>query len=140
MNPDMRIKLKTLLISHEGKESLPYLDTEGKVTIGIGRNLTDVGLREDEIDYMYKNDVDFFYTQLSKIYPWFLELNEARQIALVDMAFMGLKKFATFKKMIAALSMHNYSIAAIELLNSNYARKLQNRANQLANIILTGVL
>lgn len=34
----------------EGRRLKPYLDTVGKTTIGVGRNLTDVGISEDECD------------------------------------------------------------------------------------------
>jgi lysozyme len=34
-----------------------YKDSVGKWTIGVGRNLDDVGLRPDEIDYLLDNDV-----------------------------------------------------------------------------------
>ena len=42
---------------HEGVEHKPYVDTVGKTTIGVGRNLDDVGLTDDEIDYLLDNDI-----------------------------------------------------------------------------------
>ncbi len=51
----------------EGKNSHPYWDLtgevveniqqKGKITIGYGRNLSDVGLSQDEMDYLLKNDM-----------------------------------------------------------------------------------
>ena len=140
MSQEMKVNLKMLMIDHEGKKEKLYFDTEGHGTIGIGRNVSQVGLRDDEIDLLFKNDSGFFYENLSKSYPWFLELNEARQIAIISMAFMGLQKFKTFKRMIAALDKHDYQMAAIEILDSNYGRKLTRRANHIANIILQGKL
>jgi lysozyme len=35
----------------ENIKSKPYRDTVGKWTIGVGRNLDDVGLRPKEIDF-----------------------------------------------------------------------------------------
>lgn len=140
MSQDQKVKLKSLLIKHEGDKDRPYLDTFGNITIGIGRNLSGTDLRPDEKELMYKNDVNFLYDYLSKNYLWFLELNEARQIAIIDMAFMGIKKFASFKKMISALSEHNYQLASIECLDSDYARKLINRAHDIARVLLSGVI
>lgn len=140
MDMEMRVKLKSLLIKHEKEKLLPYIDTVGKLTIGIGRNLTDCGIRPDESELMFNNDVDFFYNFLSH-YPWFHELNEARKCALIDMAFMGAKKFTTFEQMIKALSVHDYDRAAIEVLDSLYARKeAPHRAEDIARILRTGEL
>ena len=43
------MNLTELLKKHEGIRSKPYKDTVGKITIGVGRNLDDVGLSNDEI-------------------------------------------------------------------------------------------
>ena len=47
-----RDRLRAQLVLHEGSRLKPYRDTVGKLTIGIGRNLDDVGLSEDEVDYL----------------------------------------------------------------------------------------
>ena len=46
-----------LIEDHEGRRSHIYTDTVGKLTIGVGRNLTDRGLSDDEIDYLLANDI-----------------------------------------------------------------------------------
>lgn len=142
MDAEKKIKLKNLLLKHEGEERFPYIDPEGNIFIGICRNLSDTGLRKDEIDLLFKNDTDFLYDYLLKNYSWFKELNEARQIALVDMAFIGIKNFESFKKMIDALSNHDYKKAHDEILDSSYSKKLLMRgvtkANDIANVILMG--
>ena len=48
---------RDLLQCHEGWRQLPYYDTRGKLTIAVGRNLTDRGLADDEIDYLFANDL-----------------------------------------------------------------------------------
>ena len=42
---------------HEGLELKPYTDTVGKTTIGIGRNLDDVGITEREAEFLLMNDI-----------------------------------------------------------------------------------
>lgn len=140
MGLDQKSKLRSLLIKHEGDKDYPYMDTFGNITIGIGRNLTGIGIREDEKDLMFKNDTDFLFDYLSKTYHWFLELNEPRQIAIIDMAFMGIKHFETFEKLIDALSMHDYTRACSEILDSEYGKKFHNRASDISQIILNGFL
>ena len=49
--------LLRLLTRHEGRRPFPYLDTAGKLTIGVGRNLTDRGLSSAEIDLLLANDI-----------------------------------------------------------------------------------
>lgn len=140
MTPDMKGKLRHLLIQHEGYKTHPYVDTTGHDTIGIGRNLTDRGVLPTEIDMMFNNDVDYFYNFLTDKFEWFPKLNEPRQIALIDMSFMGTKTFLEFKEMIAAFEAQNYPLAAQELLNSEYAKQVGQRAQDIAKIIETGVL
>ena len=41
-------KLLSDLVRDEGLRLRPYADTVGKTTIGVGRNLTDVGISHDE--------------------------------------------------------------------------------------------
>lgn len=139
MSQDQKAKLKALLIKHEDDRNYPYYDTLGNISIGIGRNLTGIGVRQDEKELMYNNDVNFFYDYLMKTYPWFHELNEARQNAIIDMSFMGTKHFESFTKMIEALHNHDYQMAACEILDSDYAKKETKRANDIANIILIGI-
>lgn len=140
VNHDMKVKLKSLLIKHEGQKLKLYEDTLGNLTIGIGRNLSDRDIYQSECDLMFDNDVNYFADFLSKNYSFFNELNEARQCALIDMCFMGTKKFQTFKRMLLALAYHDYDRAAIEIMDSRYALQVGQRAIDIANIIRTGVL
>jgi lysozyme len=140
MNPDMKTKLRALLIKHEGYKTHPYVDTTGHVTIGIGRNLTDRGALPSEIDLMCENDSNYFFSFLNEKYSWFPKLNEARQIALIDMCFMGTRSFMEFEKMLDALSKEDYSNAAKEILNSEYRKEVGQRDWDIANIIKNGTL
>lgn len=138
MTPDMKSKLRHLLIEHEAYRLMPYTDSVGKVTIGIGRNLTDRGILPTELDMMFDHDTDYFYNYLADKFPWFNKLDEVRQIALVDMCFMGTKRFCGFVNMIAALESGDYEKASQELLDSEYAKEVGKRADDLANILRTG--
>lgn len=138
MSPEMTIKLKRSLVLHEGRKERIYLDTVGKLTGGIGYNFSDRDLPDWFIDRAYDEDVAYLYAQFSKTFSWFKELNEDRQIVLIDMSFMGFKHFLSFKKMIAALEKHDYSEAAREMLNSKWAKQVGNRAIQLAEGMRNG--
>ncbi len=51
-------KLRKMFILDEGKKDKAYRCSVGKLTIGIGRNLDDVGLSDDEQYYLLNNDVE----------------------------------------------------------------------------------
>jgi lysozyme len=116
---------------------MPYRDSVGKLTIGVGRNIEDVGLSNSEVDFLLANDITNRYEALERL-TWFRQLNEARQEAIVDMSFMGLTRLLGFQKMIAALTAGRYEDAAAELLKSKYAKQVGQRAIDLAHIIKTG--
>lgn len=138
MTPGMNAKLYRSLVLHEDKRNYPYVDSVGKITIGIGYNLSDRGLPDSWINSQYIEDVDYFYKQFNETFSWYKDLNEDRQIALIDMAFMGWKKFLEFHHLIDALSKHDYVRAHDEMLNSKWAEEVKGRAITLANVILTG--
>lgn len=139
MTPDMLMKLRNSLVQHEGFRNFPYTDTVGKITIGIGYNLSDRGLDNDWINHQYEYDVNYFYTQLNNTFPWFSQLNSDRQIVLIDMCFMGWKRFLEFQDMISALSKGDYEGASQQMLNSEWAQQTKSRAQQLAQGMSTGV-
>ncbi len=138
MTKEQFLKVKKSLILHEGKRNHAYVDSVGKITIGIGFNLTDRGLDDEWIDNQFQSDVTYFYNNLCD-FPWFHLLNEDRQIILIDMAFMGWKKFLGFKEMLTALADRNYERAALEMLDSKWAEEVKDRAVQLAEGMKTGV-
>ena len=75
------LKLADQLIHHEGMECFPYVDTVGKTTIGVGRNLTDRGLSQDECRYLLANDIEISISELKRNFDWFTKLDDTRQAA-----------------------------------------------------------
>ena len=80
-------RLKKALREHEGLCTRQYKDTVGKLSIGIGRNLDDVGISEQEAFFMLDNDISRAIELVGKILPEFQELDDLRQKVLVNMAF-----------------------------------------------------
>ena len=90
------------LLRDEGLRLFPYNDTEGKLTIGVGRNLTDVGISKAEAMSMLLADIRRTQAALDAQLPWWAHLDEVRQRVLVNMAFnMGIRKLLGFKNMLA---------------------------------------
>jgi lysozyme len=66
-------------------------------------------------------------------------LDEIRQTALANMCFnIGFYGLMGFRKMWLALSRHDYTEAARQMLDSRWARQVGYRADELAQIMRTG--
>lgn len=131
--------LRTELERDEGRRAKPYTDTVGKVTIGIGRNLTDRGLSDDEIDYLLEKDIGVAIDELDRVAPWWMDQTANRQRALVNLMFnIGAPTFLQFRRFIAAMLMGNYDRAADELLDSRWADQVGPRAHRIADLIRKG--
>lgn len=134
-----RAAVRSQLMRHEGKRAFPYTDTAGKLTIGIGRNLSDVPLADDEIDLLFNNDVHRCVQDLAR-FPWWVGLDAIRQRAVVDLRFnLGARGFRGFRRLLAALDRKDYADAAHELLDSDWAHQVQPaRRDCLVHQIRTG--
>jgi lysozyme len=114
-----------------------YIDTNGHLTIGWGRNLEN-GIRLDEAELMFKNDLKQTIQELDAQH-WFVNLPDNVQAALINMNFnLGITKLNGFKKMIAALQTKDYTTAALEALDSRWAKQVGQRATDISVMIREG--
>ncbi|MEC9346044.1 MAG: lysozyme [Pseudomonadota bacterium] len=133
-----RPDLAAMLIRHEGLRLKPYRCPAGKLTIGCGRNLEDVGISRDEAMDLLCNDIAIHQAEMER-FPWFAGLSGQRKNALIDMHFnLGDPAFRGFKRMIAALAAGDYNAAADEMLASAWARQVGARATELADMMRRG--
>lgn len=136
-----REKLKAQLEVDEGRKKRVYTDTVGKLTAGVGRNISDRDFMNDEIDLMLENDIDLIVGQLDKHLPWWCEMNDARQNVLANMTFnLGISRLLGFKNTLAAMKAGRYDAAAKGMLDSLWARQVGDRAKRLAAVMRTGML
>lgn len=133
--------LKQQLVRHEGIRHKLYRDSVGKASIGIGRNIDDEGVSDDEIELMYQNDVRSHMKDLTDHVEWWSSLDEVRQMVLVNLCFnIGITRLLGFQKMLAALQAGDYPIAAKEMMNSTWATQVKARALELSHQMETGEL
>jgi lysozyme len=134
-----RQKLVEDLIRDEGEELKPYVDTVGKTTIGVGRNLTDVGISREESRMMLARDVSRVLVEMSDSFPWAAGMTENRQRVLANMLFnMGLTKLRGFKNTLNAMSEGRYQKAADGMRASKWYRQVGARAERLATLMEQG--
>ena len=119
---------------HEGIRLKPYRCSADKLTIGIGRNIEDVGITEEEAFYLLNNDIKKVVEQCQRNFEWFDGLNDLRKEAIVNLVFnMGFGKFLQFKKTIKHIENEEFELAGAELLDSRYAQQVGQRAIDVAN-------
>lgn len=136
MNVD---KLAAQLTIDEGCRPRIYTDTVGKITGGVGRNLTDRPFSHDEIALMLKNDIAIVETDLDRTLPWWRSMSEARQNVLANMAFnLGINRLLGFTNTLATMKAGRYDAAALGMLDSTWAKQVGQRAIRLAAAMRKG--
>jgi lysozyme len=142
-------KLRQLLELHEGRRAYPYFDCcgkpfrqcqclkQGRLSIGVGRNIEDDGLTEQEIDILLDTDIDQAECD-AEDYPWAKGLSPVRRDVVLSMLFnLGQTRFERFQKMIGAIGRMDFHLAAQEMLNSLWANQTGQRAVLLAEMMWT---
>lgn len=130
------------LVRDEGLELSAYHDSEGYVTIGIGRMIDrrrGGKITKEEAYYLAGHDIDGVERDLDRDLPWWRQMTEARQRALANMCFnLGLPKLLEFKVTLAHLKAGRYVEAAREMMDSKWAKQVGDRAERLAEMIREG--
>ena len=128
------MKSEDLIKRHEGRRFIPYKDTVGVLTIGIGRNL-EKGISEHIVSELFKEDMVEVRADCLRL-PWFHELTPIRQAVIENMIFnLGFSGFMEFKKTIRFIEKGDYDSAALEMLDSKWSRQVGNRATELASMM-----
>jgi lysozyme len=134
-----RDALANQLIADEGMVLKPYKDTVGKTTIGVGRNLDDVGITKSEAMMLLGADIDKVEAQLDAQLPWWRGMSDARQRVLANMAFnLGIIGLLGFKNTLASMKAGDYKAAAAGMLASKWAGQVGDRAKRLAEMMEKG--
>ena len=143
--------LQEQLIRDEGVKLFVYDDANdnpvvpgytlvGHPTIGIGRALDVHGISMAEALYLNNDDIKDVQNGLLDSLPWLANLDVVRFAALENMAFnLGVNGLLEFTETLAAIKQGNYDLAAEDMLQSEWAQQVGDRANRLAQQIKTGV-
>lgn len=131
--------LQQQLIAHEGLVLRPYKDSVGKLTIGVGRNLDDVGISRSEALTLLENDIARACKDLDTNLPWWRQLSDTRQQVLADMCFnLGIRRLQGFRKALEAMRAGAWYEAADQMLDSTWASQVGSRAIRLADMMRSG--
>jgi len=136
-----RKRLRSQLIYDEGVRSSAYLDSEGFLTIGVGRLIDEKKggkLSADEIEYLLDNDIDRVINQAIREFDWYQDLSETRVEVILNMIFnLGIGGIKKFENMVNALERHDWEDAAREMLDSKWSGQVGQRAIRLSEAMRT---
>jgi len=126
----------------EGVKTSAYRDSRGILTIGVGFNIDGDhggGLDDTEIDFILAHRIALV-ADAAQRYPWFDGLSKERQMVVLDMMYnLGPEKFSLFHGTHHAIATGAWDQAALNMLNSLWARQVGKRADRLARIMRTNV-
>ena len=135
--------LERMLIEQEGTGPLvngrfmPYKDSVGKLTIGYGRCIEDVGISQDEAILLFKDDIANAANDARRLCSIFDELTRPRQLVLMSMAFnLGYAGFSKWPRFWDAIHRRDWQEASDQILDSKAARQdAPARYRQLARMM-----
>ena len=120
---------------HEGYRNKVYLDTLGKRTVGVG-HLCVEDFWEDDKEYeekflmtILKHDLQTAIKGADRVLVECPVLDDLAEEIIIEMVFqLGETGVSKFKNMIKALKIPDYQTAAIEMLDSKWAKQTPERA------------
>ena len=137
MTPQLRAEIKRQLTHDEGKRLKPYVCSAGKLTIGIGRNLEDVGISEATVDQLFNEDLTKCISHAERIFPqhW-ATFTDLRKAGIINMIFnLGAVGFSQFKMMIEAIKKNDRDAIRKHGSASLWAHQVKSRAQRVLSLI-----
>lgn len=125
MNPSVTYQdiLRNRLVADEGVRNRAYLDTKGKITIGVGHNLADKPIRASAVELILSHDMEDAENDARAVYAALDSLSEVRKAVVIEMAFqLGRGGLSAFVKFQAALAQYQWEAAADAMLDSVVAK------------------
>jgi lysozyme len=127
----------------EGTILHAYQDSLGYWTIGTGRLIDALrggGISQNESDFLLQNDLARCEEDLVANLPWWSQLDECRQRALIELRFsLGMHGLLQFRWTLAHLRAGEYESAAGSLLASRWAQQVgAHRSARIATMLREG--
>ena len=124
--------LKESIRRHEGWRDKAYQDSEGIWTVGYGRNLQELKIDKHLGEKWLEDDLKTARLAANRL-PEYALLTDERKDVLVEMVYnMGPSRVAGFRMMLAAIRDGDWEEAAIQMLDSKWAKQVGVRARRLA--------
>jgi lysozyme len=141
------------ITKHEGRKNKPYRCPAGARTIGVGYNddanplpkhiadhLRSYGSITDVmIDELLNISIEIAEGDCMRLFPDWDNFTPNRKMALTDFLFqLGYSRASKFTHAIAAINTGRWEDAAHEMRDSNWARQVPKRADEVTDLIEAG--
>ena len=116
---------------HKGFKPYPEYCPSGKLNIGYGRDLDDIGIRQEEAEMLLAHDLNSVLSEIKDSIN-LAGCNPARLAALINLVHLiGVDKFMTYTSAITAIENENFQQTTDELLHRLNAKYLPQYTAQL---------
>lgn len=133
-------RLRDSLKRHEGVRALPYKDTAGHLTIGVGHNLDAEGLPPTIIEALLDWDLLHAVSLTDRLLPWVQRLDsDVRKRVFVELVFNLGSKVLQFHDALERSQAGRWAEAAAAFRSSLWARQVGQRAVTLTTMLETGL-
>ena len=139
-------KLREQLKIDEGVKYEVYDDHLGYKTFGIGHLVTPedeeygspcgTPVAVDRVNSVFDKDVETYISESEKVFGNLQQMPEEAQQVIVNMCFnMGAPRLGQFKKFIGGVNSGDWNTAAVEMMDSRWAKQVGVRADRLRDRI-----
>jgi len=120
----------------EGFRSTVYKCTAGHDTIGYGFAIKDLYLTKKDCDMLLERKIAELKIRVNNKFPFVSDLPQAVQDVVVEMCYqLGVTGVSKFSLTLKHLENKDFENAAIEMLDSRWAKQTPNRAKKLSDIV-----
>lgn len=130
-------KAKKMLLVDEGLRLRPYRCTAGKLTIGYGHNLDDLGISQKVADALLEEDTLLANKACLKIFgELFNSWSENRRLGWINLAFnIGYGGLTQFRNTIRAARVQDWNEVEKGLRASLWFKQVKGRAERVIGMI-----
>jgi lysozyme len=149
MDPTNLALLEAELRRDEGVRYVPYADTRGFQTCGVGHNMDasplpagwTFPLSDAQVDQLLAADLQIAFAALDKSLPWWRRMDPVRQRVISNMAFnLGITRLLGFHNTLLAMQRGSYAVAAAGMRASAWFHQVGDRALRLCQAMEAGVM
>lgn len=130
-------KAKKMIALDEGLRLKPYKCTAGKLTIGYGKNIEDLGISQATADQMLQEDLERALRDCQRIFgSLFDRWSENRRLGWINLAFnLGHSRLLQFRNTIRAARVDDWAEVEKGLRGSLWFRQVKGRAERVIGMI-----